>query len=129
MDRSRRKCFEKFAFLLNGIIFIFGGLVLFNDRKFVTGIIQLATGFSNLVMLRLHTERTRRYVNRIILILNIVVAIGVSADYFIAGKKYLQYVWIAVAAVSVVNLIIDFRKRKPEEVVKLAKVTGGTDEN
>jgi hypothetical protein len=129
MDQSKRKRPERFSFLLNGIIFIFGGLILFHDGKTILGIIQLVTGFSNLVMLRLHTERTRRFVNRIILILNILVAISVSADYFITGKKYLQYVWIAVAAISLVSLIIDFRRRKPEAALKLAELPGGTNEN
>jgi len=118
MNPLKRKRLEKIAFLLNGMIFIFGGMILFDEAKPVAGIIQLVTGLSNLVMLRLHTEHRKRFVNRIILILNILVAIGVSADYFMTGKKYIQYVWIAVAVISTVNLIIDFRKGKTRAVAE-----------
>lgn len=112
MNQKKHKPIERITFLLNGFVFILNGVILTSDLKLIFGLIQILAGISNIIMLAVKIERTKQKLYYLIFVLNILVALATSFDYFILGKKYIQYVWILIALLSLITLIMHSKKVK-----------------
>ncbi len=113
MNATRKQRFIKMAFLLNGLLFILEGLDLFGDSKLILGMLEVVAGVFNLLMLRkIKNARAKEFLEYAILLMNIIVALAVANDYFEMGKQYIQYMWLATAAMSAIAFIIHFRKKR-----------------
>ena len=111
MREEKKKRLTRFTFLLNGAIFILSGISLLSDGKEVLGVIQILAGASNILMILPAERRLKIKIYYIILSFNILVALATSLDYFIAGKNYIQYAWLAVAVLSAIAMIVQHRKK------------------
>ncbi len=112
MNQKKVKPIERITFLLNGFVFILNGVILISDLKLIFGLIQILAGVSNIIMLSIKIERTKQKLYYLIFVFSILVALATSFDYFILGKKYIQYVCILIALLSLVTLIIHSKKVK-----------------
>ena len=110
----------KIVFGLNGVLFLLGGITLLEEAKVVLALIQLIAAITNLAMLpRFIPEARKVYLSIIVLIMNVVVNASIFYDYLMAGKQYIQYVWLLAALLSVVALVVIVRRgrhgRLPEK--------------
>ncbi len=113
MNAARKKRFIRMAFLLNGLLFLLGGLDFFGDDKLFLGMLEIFAGMLNLAMLRKAKPRAvKEFLGYAILLMNVVVALSIAIDYFQMGKSYIQYMWLAAAAMSLIAFFIHFRKKK-----------------
>ena len=103
----------KIAFLLNGLLFLVGGIVLINEGKLIFGIIQILASILNITMiLKIRNKKTIEILNYLILAMNIIVCISIAVDNILANKSYIQFAWIIAAIVSLVAIIVQIKKRK-----------------
>ncbi|MCB0628586.1 MAG: hypothetical protein R2824_25730 [Saprospiraceae bacterium] len=101
------------AFILNGGLYLLGMSGLISDGKWLFAGLYLLAGLANLAMLiRFKEERLKNGLNFFILFLNVVVAFYTAVDYHLSGKQYVQYAWVLAGLMSVVALVIQYRKRK-----------------
>ena len=108
------------VFLLNGFLFLMGGITLLEEAKVVLALIQLIAAVTNLAMLpRFIPEARKVYLSIIVLIMNMVVNASIFYDYLMAGKQYIQNVWLLASVLSLVALVVITRRgqhgRLPEE--------------
>lgn len=115
MKPERKERINRLVFTLNGFLFVLGGIAPLIEGKLFLGGIQLAAGLFNLLLLLPFTQiRTRVWLNRVVLLLNIVVAISVALDYISAGKRFIQYVWFLAALGSFIALWIQVKREKTD---------------
>jgi len=113
MKQARKERINRLVFTLNGFLFVLGGIPALMEGKPFLGVIQLAAGLFNfLLLLPIKQIQTRIWLNRIVLFLNIVVAISVALDYIAAGTRFIQYVWLLAALGSVIALWIQIKREK-----------------
>ena len=100
-------------FALNSFLFIMGAIDTFSQGKILFGGIQLLAGIANFAfLLSLKKEKISLWLNRLVLFMNVVVAIAVGFDQIAAGKEYIQYAWFFAALASLVALLLQIRKEK-----------------
>lgn len=110
MNTEKKKRNTKRTFLANGAVFILGAAILYDDGKIMLASLQMLAGICNWLMVILADEKQKEKLNYIVLVFNIIVALATSIDYFISGKKYIQYAWIIIAVLSFIPLIKVVRK-------------------
>jgi hypothetical protein len=110
---NKKNRFTKLAFSINGLLFLMGGISLINDGKSILGVIQLLASIFNITMiLKIRNKSSIEKLNYIILAMNIVVCLSIAIDNILAGKLYIQFVWIIAAIVSLVALILQIKRKK-----------------
>jgi ABC-type transport system involved in cytochrome c biogenesis permease subunit len=113
MDAGKKARLVNAVFLLNGLLFLLGGIGLVQENKIVVGIPHFMAAFLNLSMLaNMLTRRMRAWADYVVYAMNIVVASFIAVDYFLMEKKYIQYVWILAAIMSFVALLGHYRREK-----------------
>lgn len=113
MTANRKEKINRIVFALNGFLFIMGAIDPLSQGKLLLGGIQLLAGISNLAFLfSLRKGEPNLWLNRLVLLMNVVVAITVGFDQIAAGKQYIQYAWFFAAFASLVALFIQVRKEK-----------------
>ncbi len=111
MDNKRKERLTKIAFFFNGFLFLMGGIGLIGEDKIAFGSIQILAGIINLAMLiRFKNETLKDRLNWLILLMNVIVALSVALDYHWAGKQYIQYAWVLAAVMSVVAMVVQWRR-------------------
>jgi len=98
---------------MNGLIFVLGSLVYFEESKVSFAALQIIAGIINFILLAKSRKTINKVFNIAALALNIVVAISVSVDYFLSGKTYIQYLWMLTALFSAIALVVYLQKRQP----------------
>ena len=112
MESPKKQKINLFTFILSGILFVMGGLLLILEDKTWLGVIQVIAGAFNFGVAILKSRKFKSWLELVILFFNILVAASVAWDYILEGKKYLQYAWIMAALLSAIAMIITLRKRK-----------------
>ena len=113
MTVNRKEKINRIVFALNSFLFIMGAIDPLSQGKMLFGGIQLLAGISNFAfLLSLRKEKPNFWLNRLVLLMNVIVAIFVGLDQIAAGKQYIQYAWFFAAFASVVALFIQVRKEK-----------------
>lgn len=110
MNTEKKRRITKGVFLLNGAVFLLSAVILFYDGKALFASLQMLAGISNVIMLMPVDKKVRERFYYIVLVFNIAIALATSLDYFISGKKYIQYAWIIIAVFSFIPLIKKVRK-------------------
>lgn len=109
---KRKKKFQIANAVLAGILFLLSGFGFIENGKLLFGIFQIAGGALNLF----HGFNLKKqfYKNKnlslAVGIANIIIPFTIAVDYFQSGAKYIQYVWVLVAVISLVAFIIHIRK-------------------
>ena len=110
---KKRSKYTRFAFSLNGFLFLIGGLTLFGDGKIIFGIVQIVAALVNILMvLNFIDRKTKENLNYVTLAMNVIVCISIAIDNILSGKTYIQFVWLIAAGVSLIAFIIQFKKKK-----------------
>ena len=113
MKQERKERINRLVFTLNGFLFVLGGIPLLLEGKPFLGAVQLTAGLANLLLLLpIKQIRAKVWLNRVVLFLNIVVAISVALDYISSGTRFIQYVWLLAALGSVIALWIQVKREK-----------------
>lgn len=111
MNPSRKARLQKIAFVLNGSLFLLGAYGMWEQGKWLFASLQLAAGVLNLLMLlAVLRQRYSHTMASLLLLMNVLVAVSVAVDYFLAGKDYIQYVWLLTALISAVVLLLRWRR-------------------
>lgn len=106
----------KVAFVLNGVLFLMGGVLLIGEGKNVFGIIQFLASILNIaILLNFRNKRSVSKLNIAIFVINLLVCLSISLDYFLAGKSYIQYLYIVAAIISFVALRIQMERSLKEQ--------------
>jgi len=101
----------KIVFGLNGVLFLMGGVSLLEEGKTLLATIQLVAAGTNLAMIpRFIPDQKKRYLGMVVLAMNVVVNGSIFYDNLVAGKNYIQYVWLLAAVMSLVALVVMYRK-------------------
>ncbi|MCB0476114.1 MAG: hypothetical protein KDC69_10575 [Flavobacteriaceae bacterium] len=103
MDKqSSKNNILRFLFLLNGALFILGGIGLLQDEKIILAIFQLLAAALNIGMFaNFKRQKNKKSLELAILGMNIIVALSIGFDYLFSGKSYIQYAWFLVAIITV----------------------------
>lgn len=110
---ARKEKINQIVFALNSFLFIMGAIDPLSQGKLLFGSIQLLAGIANFAfLLTLKKEKTNLWLNRLVLLMNVIVAISVGLDQMAAGKQYIQYVWFLAALASLIALIVQLRREK-----------------
>ncbi len=113
MTADRKEKTNRVVFALNSFLFILGAIDPLSQGKILFGGIQLLAGISNFVfLLSLRKGKPNLWLNRLVLLMNVIVAIAIGFDQIAAGKQYIQYAWFFAAFASLVALFIQVRKEK-----------------
>ncbi|XOV93619.1 MAG: hypothetical protein ACFHWX_02690 [Bacteroidota bacterium] len=113
MNSSRKERLTKITFILNGTLFLLGGVAVIDEGNLALGLFQLFTSLLNYVMLiRFSNTRIRQGFEYAMYIMNIVIALLVAFEYIKMGKSYIQYAWILAAILSAFAFIVHVRKKK-----------------
>ena len=109
---ERRRKIRTFHFMLTAFLFLLSGITFTQDGKTFFGAIQISAGLFNLFagIKVAKGKAISKNINLILGLMNIVVAIIIAVDYFNAGAKYIQYVWILVAMITAVALWVQTKK-------------------
>ena len=110
-SKTRKEKLLRFTFILNGFIFLMGGISAMGVGKLWLGAPQLLAGIFNLLMVvQFLGTNPKKYINYLIYLMNAVVAIFVCMDYIQSGTQYIQYVWMFVAVMSLFALVVSYTK-------------------
>lgn len=113
MTTNRKEKINRVAFTLNSFLFVMGAIDPLSQAKWLFGCIQLLAGGANLAfLLTMKKEKVSLWLNRLVLLMNVVVAIAIGFNQIAAGKQYIQYAWFFAAFASLVALFIQVRKEK-----------------
>ncbi len=113
MKRTLKEGLTRVTFLLNGFIFIIGGTDVIQDNKVLFGIFLLSAAILNLsILIKFSKEKIRATLGKLILLVNIIVAFVTAVDYFISGKKYIQYAWLLIAIMSAIVFGMQLKKER-----------------
>lgn len=113
MTANRKEKINRVVFALNSFLFVIGALDPLSQGKWLFGCIQLLAGGANLAfLLTMNQEKVNLWLNRLVFIMNIVVAVAIGFDQMAAGKQYIQYAWFFAALASLVALFMQVRKEK-----------------
>ncbi|MBR9920466.1 MAG: hypothetical protein GYB31_06470 [Bacteroidetes bacterium] len=114
MDTEKKKRVLKIAFLLNGFLFLLGGVGLVQDGKWGMAVLQfLAAAFNIMMVLPLFKESVKTRLNVLILGMNVMVTASIAWDYHLSGANYIQYAWLTAAVMSLLALFVYLKKKKP----------------
>lgn len=114
MNQQRKERITRAVFVLNGFLFLLGGVGLLNDGKIVFGIAQIIASVLNFGMLSKFRKTEYKYLlELLILVVNVIVCVLIAIDYIQMGKMYIQYMWIIAAIISTIALIVKLVKDKP----------------
>ena len=103
----------KVAFMLNGVMFLLGGLLLFKGGEFLLGGILLLATLPNISRLMVEREtRSTDQINYSILAMNVIVCLSMALDEILSGQSFIQFAWLAVAVISILALVLQLRSRK-----------------
>lgn len=92
-------------------MFLMGGVSLLEEGKTLLATIQLVAAGTNLAMIpRFIPDQKKRYLGMVVLAMNVVVNGSIFYDNLVAGKNYIQYVWLLAAVMSLVALVVMYRK-------------------
>ncbi len=111
MESKKKQRISLFTFILSGVLFTMGGLLLIAESKIWFGLLQLAAGIFNFGAVAFRKKAIRARLELVVFLFNILVALSVAWDYMLAGKQYLQYAWFMAALLSCIALIITVRKK------------------
>ncbi len=112
--KMRKEKLTRAAFLLNGFLFLMGGVDLVQNEKIVFAAIQLIASLLNFgVLAGFKNEKIKKNLNTLILLMNVVVSLSVGIDYHLSGKSFIQYAWYLAALVSIIALVVQLRKSQP----------------
>ena len=90
-----------------------GAIDPLSQGKWLFGCVQLLAGGANLAfLLTMNKGKVNLWLNRLVLMMNIIVAIAIGFDQIAAGKQYIQYAWFFAAFASLIALFIQLRKEK-----------------
>ena len=90
-----------------------GGIGLITDNKLIFGFLQILASVLNIYMLiNFKNEKPTKNNELSVLILHIIVCISISVDFIHSGKLYIQYAWMIAALMSMMALVMQFRKKK-----------------
>ncbi len=106
-QKSKR---QKFAAVLNGLIFNLGGALYIEDGKLFFASIHFLAGFANSLSMGPWKQRYSKSVANFIQVFNIIIAVMSAWDHFRAEKKYIPYIWILVALFALAMLWWQNRK-------------------
>ena len=110
-SKTRKEKLLRFTFILNGFIFLMGGISAIGIEKLWLGAPQLLAGIFNLLMVvNILGANPKKYINYLIYLMNTVVAIFVCIDYIQSGTQYIQYVWMFVAVISLLAFLVIYTK-------------------
>lgn len=113
MNTKRKNRIIRISFLLNGFLFLMGGVNLMGEQKILFGLIQIIAAILNFGMLtNIKSETNKYHLSISIFIVNIFVAISIAVNYIQSGTQYIQYVWFLVAFLTLGATIIQIRKHK-----------------
>lgn len=105
------------VFALNGFLFILGALEPWQQGKVLLGSIQLIAGGLNLALLPAFlSPKTKQWLNQLVLLMNVAVAISIAWDQIAAGKRFIQYAWLLAAFASLVALLVQLKKDQTASV-------------
>ena len=114
-DKKKKKLFI-ITFLLNSFLFALTGFDVISDAKVSLGLVYLLASFANLIMgLSSNKEKLRAILHYIVLFMNVLVALSLGIDSIVAGKNYIQYAWFLAALMSLIALILQWKRRKITE--------------
>ena len=114
MDDKKKTRLVNAVFLLNGVLFLLGGIGLYQEHKPTLSILHFIAAFFNLSMSANKLGKKTRARNAYIIhSMNIAVAAFIALDFFLAGRNYIQYAWLLASLLSAVALVIHYRQTTP----------------
>ncbi len=116
MSKGKAQKSARFLFILNGSLFLLGAFSLFEEGKYIQASVQAAAGIVNLIMLiRTRNRQWQLKGHMAIFLMNVLVCLLAAYDHYTSGKTYLQYVWLLSALLSVVAMVIFYRKQQSRQ--------------
>lgn len=113
MNAKIKNKLNRIVFLLNGFLFLLGGIVLIDETKWTFGVLHFLGSALNLGMIiKFENKKTKEIIEYAVLAVNVVVSLAIAIDYQLAGKAYIQYAWLMAAIMSSVALGIHIKRRK-----------------
>lgn len=101
MEQQRKARLVRAASLINGVLFLMGGIQLMGEDKLLYGTLQLLAAMLNLAMLvPFKNDGVKQKLNLAILFMNIVVSLSVAINYQRSGSSYIQYAWAAATVMA-----------------------------
>ncbi|MBN1338519.1 MAG: hypothetical protein JXA03_04300 [Bacteroidales bacterium] len=103
---------KRYSVYINTIIFIFGAIIYYLGGSNIMGTILIAVVAINVLSMLLLNQKLNRFFFAVYLI-NAIVALIVSYDYYFNGKsKFTHIVWLAIAVTYFVVALFFLRKSK-----------------
>lgn len=116
MSKGQTKKSARFLFILNGILFLLGAFSLIEEEKYIQASIQAIAGLINLIMLaRMRSSQWQLKGHMSIFLMNVIVCLLVAYDLDVSGKTYLQFIWLLSAILSMVAMIVFYRRQRSME--------------
>ncbi len=107
-----KKRAHRISYALNGALFAFSGFTSILDEQFLFGPVQVIAAVFNFLMLK-KRNRARQVLNieTGVFVLNFVVAVITTLNYYNAGTKYLHYAWALISTIFLILLVLNLTKR------------------
>ena len=117
MSSSRKNKFKAAPYLLNAVVFFVGGIGSLEQERFYFALLLFLISLVNLLVIK---TSDRNLANFIVMILNSVFALILAVELVVEGKKYIQYLWVAVCILSAIVALIALRKYRAAKAEKKA---------
>ena len=112
-NSSKKQRSIRFVLIVNAFTLFMGGLHFVGDGKIGFGSLQFITAALNVALLFTNTPARTSYCLYLLLFaLNILIAISIAYDYIQQGSKYIQYMWMLTAGITLGASIVFARKNK-----------------
>lgn len=103
---------KRYSVYINMVVFVFGAIIYYLGDKNIMGTVLIAVAGLNALSLMLLNKKLDRFFFAIYLI-NAIVALIVSYDYYFSDKsKYTHVVWLLIAVLYFIVALVFLRKSK-----------------
>lgn len=110
MRNKLKERLPKINFILGGVLFLLSSFSFYGDGKLTHAVLFLLLGLLNLLLIRF-AFGNRRWVNPVVLGLNVLGAIAVALDYQSRGTEGLHLMWWFIAILYLIATVVTIRKQ------------------
>lgn len=114
MRNKIKERLPKINFILGAALFLLSSFSFFGEGQVSYAILFLIIGLTNLALIRFQPGQAK-WVNAVVLALNVAGAILVALDYQAKGTKGLHLAWWLISALYLLALFLQLRRKKPAD--------------